>query len=133
MIRLIADMFAGRYWRRSSEEWQKTSDAWKQTAFDIKASKEALSETNLRLIAQLREMDQAFYSLYQVAPNWPQMQPIIAKVMNAVEDRMKIENNRIRNLMVGEIKQAYNEPSKLVGRHEGVPIFEVPSIEDKSK
>lgn len=92
-----------------------------------------MEETNLRLIAQLREMDQAFFTLSQVAPNWDQMRPVVKKTMVQVEKRMATENNRIRNLMVGEIKQAYNEPPKLVGRHEGVPIFEVPSIEDKSK
>jgi chromosome condensin MukBEF ATPase and DNA-binding subunit MukB len=88
-------------------------------------------ENNLRLIAQLREMDQGLYSLVQVAPNWPQMQPIVARLNEKVEKRMATENNRIRNLMVGEIASAYNEPPKLRKFNQGEEVFHPKQIEGK--
>lgn len=68
-------------------------------------------ETNLRLIAQLREMDQGTFQISQVAPDWARIRPIFVKMQAAAEKRMQTENGRIKNLMIGEIVSAYNEPT----------------------
>lgn len=72
-----------------------------------------LKETNLRLIAALREMDQGTFQISQVAPDWARIRPIFQKMFEATERRMATENDRIKNLMVGEIVTAYNEPKVL--------------------
>lgn len=115
---------------------------WKQIAQDQTAKLRAyeasldhfskVDEANLRLIAQLREMDQGTFQISQVAPDWARIRPIFVKMQAAAEKRMQTENGRIKNLMIGEIVTAYNEPgSRLVGHHDGTPIYKVPKIENK--
>lgn len=92
---------------------------WKQVAYERELALQqyreqirGLDDKNLRLIAQLRELDQHIYNLYQCFPDHKRMQPIVATMYKATERRMVQENDRIKNLMVGEIIGAYNEPSK---------------------
>lgn len=74
------------------------------------------NETNLRLIATIREMDQHIWHISQKAPDWARIQPHIARLMEGMEARKQIENSRIQNLMVGEIVDAYNtDPKYLQG------------------
>lgn len=114
------------FWRKANRLKELEMDL--EMALD---SSNAAHEANIRLIHQLRQMDQAIFTLSQVAPNWEQMRPVIAKVLPDVERRMKVENGRIRNLMVDEIKTAYNEPKKLLGSHEGVPVYETKKLPDR--
>lgn len=76
----------------------------------LKGSKEDVYN---HLVHQLRQMDQFTYNLYQVAPDWKRMQPIVARMYEVTERRMKNESDRVRNLMVDEIKTAYTEPKQI--------------------
>lgn len=124
--------FFGRRARAELEEVEQchreTLAAWGKVAGELDLVKEA----NLRLIAQLREMDQGTFQISQVAPDWARIRPIFVKMQAAAEKRMQNESGRIKNLMIGEIITAYNEPgSRLVGHHDGTPIYKVPKIENK--
>lgn len=88
-----------------------------------------LDGANLRLIHELRQMDQWVYQLVQHASNWKLMQPIVARMNELVENRMKIESDRVRNLMVGEIRSAYNEPENWRIFNQDKPVSEVPIID----
>lgn len=132
---------------KDKTDWKKIAQELELKCKGLEASFHAFShldEANLRLIHELRQMDQWAYNLYQCAPDWNRMRPIVAEMYSVVEKRMEVESNRVKHLMIGEIRQAYNEPKplprkdwgkapgRLIGKHEGTPIYEVPKIEDKS-
>lgn len=124
--------FFGRRARAELEEYKKTAKHWELMYFQAREDQEPIRDTNLRLIAQLREMDQGIFQISQVAPDWARIRPIFVKMQAAAEKRMQTENGRIKNLMIGEIVTAYNEPgSRLIGHHDGTPIYKVPKIENK--
>lgn len=103
----MTDLF-GRKARKDLNEAFKALDAAAQMI-------KKLEKANLRLIHQLRQMDQGFFDMSQKT-SWDQMRPIFLKLQDQVQERMAIENNRICNLMITEIKDAYNEPPKQIGK-----------------
>ena len=75
-----------------------------------------LEETNLRLIATIRDMDQNIWNISQKAPEWGRIQPHIARLIEGMENRKQIENQRIQSLVMGEVIQSYNtDPKYLTG------------------
>lgn len=104
--------FFGRRAKAEAELWRTRFENEKHTLFAVQ---KANYETNLRLISALREMDQGTFQISQVAPDWARVRPIFQKMFEATEKRMATENNRIKNLMVGEIVTAYNEPKSIGG------------------
>lgn len=63
---------------------------------------------NLRLIQQLRQMDQLIFNM-ALKTSWEEMRPIFVEAKILVDRRMQIESNRIQTLMVEEVKKAYNK------------------------
>lgn len=64
------------------------------------------------LVKTIRDMDQRLYSMNQVAPNWERMRPILADLMVDVERRMRTESDRIRDMLIPEIKKVYSDEAK---------------------
>ena len=67
-----------------------------------------LEEANLRLVKAVRDMDQLIYNMSQ-EDSWKRMRPIFNMLLSDTNSRMRIESNRIRDLLIPEIKKAYNE------------------------
>lgn len=60
----------------------------------------------------IRDQDQLIFQMSQM-PDWPTMRPIFAKLCEVVNARMRNESDRIRDLMIPEIKKTYTEPKRL--------------------
>lgn len=60
----------------------------------------------LRLVALLRNQDQLIFRMGQ-CQSWEQMRPIFAELLQDTMRRMQDESNRIRALMIPEIRKAY--------------------------
>ena len=62
----------------------------------------------LRLVALLRQQDQQIFRMSQCS-SWEQMRPIFQSLCEATFDRMRNESDRIRTLMIPQIREAYLE------------------------
>ena len=60
----------------------------------------------LRLVALLRQIDQLLYKVSQ-SPDWETMRPHITALCEGMYDRMRDESDRIRTLMIPQIREAY--------------------------
>ncbi len=60
----------------------------------------------LRLVALLRQIDQLLYKVSQ-SPDWETMRPHMFALCEGMYDRMRDESDRIRALMVPQIREAY--------------------------
>jgi len=60
----------------------------------------------LRLVALLRQIDQLIYKVSQ-SPSWEQMRPHIQELCEGMYDRMQAESDRIREVMIPQIREAY--------------------------
>jgi len=60
----------------------------------------------LRLLALLRQIDQLLYKVSQ-SPDWETMRPHIRELCEGMYDRMRDESDRIRTLMIPQIREAY--------------------------
>ncbi len=64
----------------------------------------------LRLVALLRQIDQLLYKVSQ-SPDWETMRPHITALCEGMYDRMRDESDRIRTLMIPQIREAYLDAS----------------------
>jgi hypothetical protein len=71
-----------------------------------KARANSLDKANEVLIAQIREMDQLVFQMSQ-QDNWDNMRPYFNTLQNCTTYRMQHESNRIRDVLIPEIKKAY--------------------------
>jgi len=62
----------------------------------------------LRLVALLRQQDQLILRISQCA-NFAEMRPLIAQLCEGTFQRMQDESDRIRTLMIPQIREAYLE------------------------
>lgn len=62
---------------------------------------------NLRLVTMLRNIDQDIYRLSQCL-DWTQMRPIVQRLTEETQARMRDESDRIRMLLIPEIQKTYN-------------------------
>jgi len=60
----------------------------------------------LRLVALLRQIDQLLYKVSQ-SPDWETMRPHIRELCEGMYDRMQAESDRIRTMMIPQIREAY--------------------------
>ncbi len=60
----------------------------------------------LRLVALLRQQDQLLYKVSQCT-TWEQMRPYIRELCDGMYERMRDESDRIRSLMIPQIREAY--------------------------
>ncbi len=60
----------------------------------------------LRLLALLRQIDQLLYKVSQ-SPDWETMRPHIRELCEGMYDRMRAESDRIRMVMIPQIREAY--------------------------
>jgi hypothetical protein len=60
----------------------------------------------LRLVALLRQIDQLLYKVSQ-SPDWETMRPHIRELCEGMYDRMRDESDRIRTMMIPQIREAY--------------------------
>jgi len=60
----------------------------------------------LRLVALLRQIDQLLYKVSQ-SPDWETMRPHIRELCEGMYGRMQAESDRIRTLMIPQIREAY--------------------------
>ena len=60
------------------------------------------------LIKTIRDMDQRLWKMSQ-QPSWERMQPIFADLMIDVERRMRVESDRIRDLLIPSLKEVYSD------------------------
>jgi len=60
----------------------------------------------LRLVALLRQQDQLLYKVSQCT-TWEQMRPYIRELCDGMYERMNAESDRIRALMIPQIREAY--------------------------
>lgn len=60
----------------------------------------------LRLVALLRNQDQLIFRMSQCG-SWEQMRPIFQTLLVGTMERMREESDRIRTLMIPEIRKAY--------------------------
>src|SRR5882762_4228884 len=60
----------------------------------------------LRLVALLRQIDQLLYKVSQ-SPDWETMRPHITALCEGMYDRMRAESDRIRMVMIPQIREAY--------------------------
>jgi len=67
---------------------------------------ETSSNEVLRLVALLRQIDQLLYKVSQ-SPTWEQMRPHITALCEGMYDRMRAESDRIRTMMIPQIREAY--------------------------
>jgi len=59
----------------------------------------------LRLVAQLRQIDQLLYKISQ-SRDWETMRPHIRELCEGMYDRMRAESDRIRMVMISQIREA---------------------------
>jgi len=60
----------------------------------------------LRLVALLRQIDQLLYKVSQ-SPDWETMRPYVRELCEGMYDRMRDESDRIRMVMIPQIREAY--------------------------
>lgn len=89
----------------------------------LQAEIAALKQTNKHLESMiagiayhLREQDQLIFNMTQQT-SWEAMRPFFQKLCEAANVRMKDESNRIRDVLIPEIKKTYTEP-KMIGKSE---------------
>lgn len=63
-------------------------------------------ESILRLVAQQRQMDQLIFRMSQ-CNSWNGMQPLFAELLAGTMQRMREESDRIRTLMIPQIRETY--------------------------
>ena len=78
--------------------------------FGRKAKQEIakLEASELQLMGQIREMDQLIYRMSQCT-SWESMRPIFNELQAPAERRMREESNRIRDVLIPEMKKAYRQ------------------------
>ncbi len=59
----------------------------------------------LRLVATLRQIDQLLYKVSQ-SRDWETMRPHIRELCEGMYDRMRAESDRIRTVMISQIREA---------------------------
>lgn len=87
---------------------------------------------NDQLILTIRRMDQQIFNMSQCT-DWNSMRPIFNNLNIGTTERMKIESNRIQNLLIPEIRKAYNESpdeSREVWRVSGASTEGIRSLSD---
>jgi hypothetical protein len=72
----------------------------------VKKRAEELDKANEVLIAQIREMDQLIFSMSQ-KPNFEAMRSDFNALQALATARMQLESDRIRDLLIPEIKKVY--------------------------
>jgi hypothetical protein len=63
------------------------------------------------LMMDIREMDQLVYQMGQCS-SWPIMQPYFAKLQALCSRRQNAESDRVRAILVPEIRKVYLQPSR---------------------
>jgi len=88
----------------------------------------------LRLVALLRQQDQLIFRMSQ-CNSWNGMQPIFRELLEGTMRRMQDESDRIRTLMIPEIRKAYLNDTPTYSIQSQSPRLEGPrdaGVEDTS-
>lgn len=75
---------------------------WKESEAKITA----LEASELKLIGQIRDMDQAIFQMAQCS-SFEQMRPHFIELQQAANTRMRLESDRIKTVLIPEMKKAY--------------------------
>ncbi len=67
-----------------------------------------LEASELRLMGQIREMDQLIFNMAQCT-SWEQMRPIFRELQAPAAKRMRLESDRIKTLLIPEMQKAYRK------------------------
>jgi hypothetical protein len=70
----------------------------------------ALEASELRLMGQIREMDQLIFEMSHKM-SWDEQRPIFQRLLAQTNRRMKAESDRIANLLIPEMQKAYRDDS----------------------
>jgi hypothetical protein len=67
-----------------------------------------LEASELRLMGEIRDMDQLIFQMGQM-DSWARQRPIFNKLQAKTEHRMRDESNRIKTLLIPEMQKAYRK------------------------
>jgi len=65
-----------------------------------------LEASELKLMGQIREMDQLIFQMAQKT-SWDQQRPIFNQLQAQTERRMRLESDRIKQVLIPEMQKAY--------------------------
>lgn len=85
---------------------------WVEATKIIRTEASLSNSRELLLMRTIRDMDQAIFSISQVAPDWDRMRPLFAELLDGTNLRMSDENNRIKEVLIQEMQKAYPGPNK---------------------
>lgn len=72
-----------------------------------------LDHTTSRMADAIRTMDQLIFQMSQCT-DWPSMRPHFNKLQAMTTSRMREESNRIRDLLIPEMKKVYTKENDLL-------------------
>ena len=75
----------------------------------IKAQAKAIAKleaSELRLMGQIREMDQLIFNMSQ-GTTWAEQRPYFNKLLEGTNERMRLESDRIKTILIPEMQKAY--------------------------
>jgi len=75
----------------------------------IKAQAKAIAKleaSELRLMSQIREMDQLIFNMSQKT-SWVEQRPYYNELLEGTNKRMRLESDRIKTLLIPEMQKAY--------------------------
>lgn len=95
--------------RKRIEELKRQVDSANWNAELSHSNHEVVSKQRDDLIRTLRDMDQLIFMMSQCT-SWESMRPHFNKLQSGTETRMRIESDRIRDVLIPEIRAAYTDP-----------------------
>lgn len=64
------------------------------------------------LIKTLQDQDQLIWTMSQ-QPSWERMRPHLNQLQAGTETRMRLESDRIRDVLIPEVRKAYSPPNPI--------------------
>lgn len=111
---------------------EKQRDDLTMTSFQLQAKNGELSRANDALIKTLRDQDQLIFLMSQ-GTSWEQQRPHFNKLQEGQERRMRLESDRIRDVLIPEVRKAYTKDNRIRSDFEvhGTKTGRLPRLENK--
>lgn len=100
------DLF-GRKAKAQIAKLERENDNLSRGAEQLLREQSVLRNTLDATIKTLRDQDQLIWTMGQ-QPSWERMRPHFNQLQSATESRMRLESDRIRDVLIPEIRKAYN-------------------------
>lgn len=87
--------------QRRLAQWEDDWSGWNKNLGVVSSHRDALIKT-------LRDQDQLIWTMGQ-QPNWERQRPIFQQLQAGTDKRMRLESDRIRDVLIPEVRKAYTE------------------------